>query len=88
MRASSYQSHCPQSRTFDIGDSYMRVALLRGKNDYMLFNMVAIKYVKDLEPSLIVFLLLTRTAITLELRNLKLLFRLMQGLFSWEDLKR
>ena len=66
----------------------MRVALLRGKNDYMLFNMVAIKYVKDLEPSLIVFLLLTRTAITLELRNLKLLFRLMQGLFSWEDLKR
>ena len=24
-----YQSHCPQSRTFDIGDSYMRVASLR-----------------------------------------------------------
>ena len=25
----AYQSHCPQSRTFDIGDSYMRVASLR-----------------------------------------------------------
>ena len=25
----TYQSHCPQSRTFDIGDSYMRVASLR-----------------------------------------------------------
>ena len=25
----TYQSHCPQSRTFDIGASYMSVALLR-----------------------------------------------------------
>lgn len=29
VSCSPYQSHCPQSRTFDIGDSCMRVALLR-----------------------------------------------------------
>ena len=29
MAATTYESHFPQSRTFDIGDSYMSVASLR-----------------------------------------------------------